>query len=66
MGSKVTARTITRKVEVCPFCGAWDSFRKGRGGKSVVDPRTGLRRIYGECRICGGMIIVQYAAPEDS
>lgn len=66
MGSKVTTKTITRTVEVCPHCGAWDSFRKGRSGKSVVDGRTGLRRIYGECRACGGPLIVQYVAAEDS
>ena len=65
MGSKMTVKTITRRIETCPWCGAWNSFRKGRCGKSVVDVRTGLRRIYGECRVCGKALVVQYVHDGD-
>lgn len=51
---------IRRKVETCPYCGAWDPFRKGPNGKSVTDKRTGLRRIYGWCRACHGNLVLQY------
>ena len=56
------ARIIYRTVEVCQNCGAWNAFRKGPDGKSTVNRRTGLRRIYGECRVCHTKIIVQYIA----
>ena len=54
------APVICRQVEVCPYCGAWDPFRKGRKGSSLTDKRTGLRRIYGKCRACGGKLVLQY------
>lgn len=55
---------IIRQVEVCQSCGAWNSFRKGRGGKSVYCKGTGLRRIYGECRKCGAPMMVFFVAPQ--
>lgn len=56
------APIIRRQVEVCPFCGQWDPFRKGNG-RSVTDRRTGLRRIYGFCKSCGRKLVVQYVSP---
>ena len=56
---------IRRTIEVCPHCGAWNSFRKGRNGKTRVDRTTGRSRIYGKCRNCGARLVVMYvAAPE--
>ena len=51
---------IRRQVETCPYCGAWDPFRKGPKGLSITDKRTGLRRIYGRCRACGCKLVLQY------
>lgn len=66
MGAQVRAKApvLRRKVEVCPFCGAWDPFRKANG-RSVIDRRTGLRRIYGECRVCRCSLVVQYTLPDE-
>ena len=64
MGAKMKAPVILRQVEVCPFCGMWDPFRKGRAGKSFVERRTGLCRIYGECKACRKALVVQYVPPE--
>ena len=60
------APVIRRQVETCPFCGAWDPFRKGRGGLTVVNRTTGLKRIYGKCRNCGKKLVLQYVANEIS
>ena len=57
------APIIRRQVETCPFCGAWDPFRKGRGGHIVTDAHTGLKRIYGICRHCRRKLVLQYVAP---
>ena len=54
------APVIRRQVETCPYCGAWDPFRKGPNGRSLTDGRTCLRRIYGRCRACGGKLVLQY------
>lgn len=54
---------IVRMVEVCKSCGAWNSFRKGRVGKSTYCKSTGLRRIYGECRNCGAPMMVFFVPP---
>lgn len=54
------APVIRRQVEVCPYCGTWDPFRKGTKGLSITDKRTGLRRVYGRCRACGGKLVLQY------
>ena len=59
MGPKVKPFIIRRQIETCPYCGAWDPFRKGNG-RSTTDKRTGLRRIYGWCRACHGKLILQY------
>lgn len=53
---------IRRQVETCPYCGAWDPFRKGRCGLTTVDRTTGLKRIYGRCRNCGKKLVLQYVA----
>mgnify|MGYP004644762099 CR=1 FL=1 len=63
MGAKMKAPVIRRQVEVCPFCGTWDPFRKANG-RSTIDHRTGLRRIYGECKACRKALVVQYVPPE--
>lgn len=55
---------VFRDVDVCPVCGAWASIRKTRNGKSVVDDRTGCRRIYAACARCGASVVVQYRPPE--
>ena len=60
------APVIRRQVEVCPFCGQWDPFRKGKNGLSITDRRTGLRRIYGFCKSCGRKLRVQYVAPPEN
>lgn len=50
---------IVRKVEICPKCGCWNPFRKGNG-RTMVDRKTGLRRVYGACRKCGEKMVVRY------
>ena len=62
MGAQVKALIIRRQVETCPYCGAWDPFRKGANGNSKTDKRTGLRRLYGRCRACHGKLVLQYVA----
>ncbi len=66
MGTKVKKKihVIYRAVEICPHCGGWDPFRKGRNGTSVTDQR-GLRRVYGHCVHCGVKLTVQYVAQEN-
>ena len=54
------ASVIYRQIEICPRCGAWESFRKGPSGKTLVDKRTGLKRIYGVCSKCETPLVVQY------
>lgn len=63
------AKIVWRQVEVCPYCGQWDPFRKKVGerqGRTVGQPRTGLRRVYGFCRGCGRKLILQYRPPANS
>lgn len=62
MGTPMKRVVFVRKVEVCPNCGCWNPFRKTKGGRSIVDRVTGLRRIYGSCRSCGMRITVQYVS----
>lgn len=62
----MTAKTIRRNVETCPYCGAWNSFRKGKNGKSVVDPASGVRRIYGHCKECGNRLVLVNIPPKDT
>lgn len=57
---------IRRQVETCPYCGAWDPFRKGPNGNSKTDKRTGLRRLYGRCRACHGKLVLQYVAAAEN
>lgn len=57
---------IRRQVETCPYCGAWDPFRKGCGGKVIVSAQTGLKRVYGECRFCRNKLVLQYVLAGNS
>lgn len=50
---------ITRHVEVCAACGAWDSFRKRR---TVY--RDGVKRVYLACSKCGAHAVATYVRPE--
>lgn len=57
------AQIIIRRVETCNCCGAWNSFRKGKKGKSLFDRETQTRRIYGECSRCGKKMTVIIRPP---
>lgn len=62
-------KSIIRRVERCPFCGAVDSFKVRRtmhsalkkNGRPLLAPGE-LRRQYAYCKSCGKPIVVSYQA----
>lgn len=53
---------IVRAIEICPNCGQYDPWRKGRKGRSLVV--DGERRIYVTCRRCGRHDVIVYRPKE--
>jgi RNase P subunit RPR2 len=49
---------ITREIEICPHCGQFDPWRKGKRGKSLTI--KGERRLYVVCKRCGAHEVIVY------
>ena len=49
---------ITREIEICPHCGQFDPWRKGKRGKSLTI--KGERRLYVICKRCGAHEVIVY------
>ena len=54
------AQMITREIEICPHCGQFDPWRKGKRGKSLTI--KGERRLYVSCKRCGAHEVIVYRA----
>ena len=46
---------ITRQIEECGACGAWNSFRIDR--TAIVN---GQKRGYAKCRVCGHRAVITW------
>lgn len=58
----VTTKAFIRDAEICPLCGAVESFRKGNAGTSVRK-ENGDRYTYVICKRCGARAVRIVRAP---